>query len=49
MSYADFVIVGYLRMAWRVDEALLARIGAAGPALKRLYEACAPWLERDDR
>lgn len=48
MSYADFVIVGYLQMAKRIDEELFARIGAAGPSLRRLYEACAPWLERDD-
>ena len=48
VSYADFVMVGYLQMVRRVDEELFARIGAEGPALKRLYEACAVWLERDD-
>ncbi|KAL8790499.1 MAG: hypothetical protein Q9195_006330 [Heterodermia aff. obscurata] len=48
VSFADFMIVGYLHMVRRADESVFGRIGEQGPALKGLYEACAEWLERDD-
>lgn len=48
VSYADFIIVGFLQMMKRVDESVYDRIGEQGPAFKRLYEASAEWLERDD-
>ena len=48
VSYADFVIVAFLHFAKRIDEAIYERLVATKPALKEVYEASTPWLERDD-
>ncbi|KAM0257019.1 hypothetical protein ACHAQJ_004612 [Trichoderma viride] len=52
ISYADFAWAGALMFVKRVDEEgvfqeLLDRTGARD-AHKRLFEACAPWLKRND-
>lgn len=47
VSYADFVVVGMLQFAKRIDEALYERAVTVEPALKALYEASERWLERD--
>lgn len=48
VSYADFVIVAFLHFAKRVDEAIYEQLVGIEPALKMVYEASTPWLERDD-
>ena len=48
MSFADFVIVGFLQMAKRVEEDTFKRVVEMEPALKTLYDASAAWLQRDD-
>ena len=48
VSYADLVIVGILEFAKRIRGDLYERAVGIEPALKELYEASKPWLERDD-
>lgn len=47
VSYADFVVVAWLRMLVRlgIQDKIWALDG--GKELKDLYDACAKWLERD--
>ena len=47
-SFADFVTVGFLHCVKRVDESVFDRLIGLEPELKKLYDACAKWLERDD-
>ncbi|KAH6676824.1 hypothetical protein B0J14DRAFT_361193 [Halenospora varia] len=47
-SYADFVVVGFLQFQKVIDERFLERIVGIESSLGRLYDACKPWLERDD-
>jgi len=47
-SYADFFIVATLQMFKRVDEKIFARLVETEEALGKVYEACKPWLKRDD-
>ena len=47
-SYADFVTVSFMHCIKRVDESVFERIFGLEPELKRLYDACGKWLERDD-
>ena len=47
-SYADFVTVGFMHCVKRVDESVFERIIGLEPELKKLYDACGKWLERDD-
>ena len=47
-SFADFVLVGLLQFIKRTDEKNFDRLVGIEPALKELYDAAKPWLERDD-
>ena len=47
-SYADFFIVATLQMFKRVDEKIFVRLVEMEEALGKVYEACKPWLKRDD-
>jgi len=47
-SYADFVVVGLLHMFGRIDTNILKKAVKIEPRLGELYEACKPWLKRDD-
>jgi len=47
-SYADFVTVAFLHCVKRADESVFKRIVGLESELKKLYDACAKWLERDD-
>jgi hypothetical protein len=42
------VTVGFMHCVKRVDESVFERIIGLEPELKKLYEACGKWLERDD-
>jgi hypothetical protein len=48
VSYADFVIVSWLRFYEAIEEDLSKRAVAIEPALGKLYDASKQWLERDD-
>ncbi|PMD12331.1 hypothetical protein NA56DRAFT_652562 [Hyaloscypha hepaticicola] len=48
VSYADFVIVGWLRFYKVIEEDLFKRVVDIEPALGKLYYASKQWLERDD-
>ena len=48
-SFVDFVVVGLLEFMRRIEEGILERVVGMEPGLGRLYEACKPWLERNDR
>jgi len=47
-SYSDFVIVSSLHMLSRIDQKIFDRIVGIEPKLGEVYNACKPWLERDD-
>ncbi|KAH8679078.1 hypothetical protein BGZ60DRAFT_428882 [Tricladium varicosporioides] len=47
-SYADFVVVGFLQFQKVIDERFLERLVKIEPTLGKLYDACKPWLERDN-
>jgi len=47
-SHADFVTVGFMHCLKRVDEGVFERFVGLEQELKKLYDACAKWLERDD-
>ena len=47
-SYADFVVVGMLHFFKVIDESIYERVVATEPECGKLYDACKPWLERDD-
>ncbi|KZL74880.1 glutathione s-transferase [Colletotrichum incanum] len=46
-SYADFIYVGLLETMKRYTPQHYQRVVEQAPALQKLHEACAPWLERD--
>jgi hypothetical protein len=46
--YADFVTVGFMHCLKRVDERVFKKTVTLEPELKKLYDACGEWLERDD-
>lgn len=46
VSYADFILAGFWRYVERLG--LLARFLQYDEAFGRQYEACRPWMERDD-
>lgn len=48
VSYADFVIVSAIEFGKRTGEDNFKAIMNFDPAFKELYEACKPWLARDD-
>lgn len=51
-SYADFVLVSALQFCVRAgdhdDNDIFKRIVAADNAYAEVYDACKPWLERDN-
>ena len=47
VSYADFVVVGFMKMFDRIGE-MEGVLKVDREAFGGLYEACAKWLERDD-
>jgi hypothetical protein len=47
-SYADFVVAGWLHFYHRIDENLFKKVLDIEPKLGVLYDACTPWLKRDD-
>jgi hypothetical protein len=47
VSYADFVIVGWLQFMKVIEEDLFKRIVGIEPAFGKLYDASEQWLERD--
>ena len=48
VSYADFVIVGFLQFCKRIDQSYYDRVVEVDPAFGRLYDASKEWLARDD-
>ena len=48
-SYADFIIVGFLEYCRCLGGGIFERTVAIDPAFRGLYDACYPWLERNDR
>ncbi len=48
MSYADFIVVGFLQFYRRIDEPLFKKLISIEPVLGELYEACGEWLKRDE-
>ncbi|GKT51539.1 glutathione S-transferase-like protein ustS [Colletotrichum spaethianum] len=48
VSYADFIYVGLLETMKKYTPQHYQRVVEQAPALQKLYEACAPWLERDN-
>ncbi|KAI9719512.1 MAG: hypothetical protein M1828_006219 [Chrysothrix sp. TS-e1954] len=46
-SYADFVVMGLMQFARRLNESDFKRLVDHDPAFMRLYDACAKWLEPD--
>jgi hypothetical protein len=49
VSYADFVFVSMLYMFKRADQTLFDRLVGYDPVLKRVFDACGKWFERNDR
>ncbi|KAF2438975.1 hypothetical protein P171DRAFT_370699 [Karstenula rhodostoma CBS 690.94] len=47
VSYADFQLVAVLHWAKRADEGIFERLVAYEPAFGTVYEAAAPYLERE--
>ena len=47
VSYADFVIVGFLQFIKRCDPRFLDRVVGMEPAFGRLFAASEGWLARD--
>ena len=48
VSYADFILVGFLHFLKRIDISMYERAVDLDPALKTVYEASQKWLSRDD-
>jgi glutathione S-transferase len=48
VSYADFIFVGMMHMMKRMDEEVFQRFLEFDPVFGKLYEACEPWLKKDD-
>jgi glutathione S-transferase len=50
VSYADFIVVGFLQFLKRLsyDNDLFSRVVQIDQSFLALYEACAEWLKRDD-
>ncbi|KAK1573954.1 uncharacterized protein LY79DRAFT_615777 [Colletotrichum navitas] len=47
VSYADFIYVGLLETMKKYTPKHYQRVVEQAPALQKLHDACAPWLERD--
>ncbi|KAL0936377.1 glutathione s-transferase [Colletotrichum truncatum] len=48
VAYADFILVGFLFWAKKFDEEVYRRITQHSDVFEKLYQACGPWLERQD-
>lgn len=48
VSYADFILVGFLEFVKKYALQHYQRIIGLCDGLDKLHEACLPWLERDD-
>ncbi|KAJ0350455.1 hypothetical protein COL154_013259 [Colletotrichum chrysophilum] len=48
VSYADFILVGFLEFVKKYAFQHYQRIIGLSNGLDKLHEACLPWLERDD-
>lgn len=48
-SYADFLIVGFLEWCRLLGGDCLERVYKVDPAFASVYNACEPWLKRNDR
>ena len=47
-SYADFLVVGYLEWFRCLGGGILERVIGIDQAFKHVYDACGPWLKRND-
>jgi hypothetical protein len=47
-SYSDFIIVGMLHFLKVIDEKIYERIVGMDDSFAKVYDACKPWLKRDD-
>ncbi|TLD39559.1 putative glutathione s-transferase protein [Venturia nashicola] len=47
VSYADFVLVSFLQFIRRSHEVAFTKVLAVDDTIKKVYEACGKWLERD--
>ncbi|RDW68677.1 hypothetical protein BP5796_09334 [Coleophoma crateriformis] len=48
VSYADFIVVGVFQFYKRAGQDIFDRAMAVDTALHALYDACEPWLKRDN-
>lgn len=48
VSYADFIFVGFLQMAKRLDDEVFKRVLALDEAFPKVFEASKKWLEKED-
>lgn len=48
VSYADFVVAGFWRFLERANKKVLERALSSDAAFGEHYNACLPWLERDN-
>ena len=46
--YTDFIWVGFVYFVRRASESEWERMMEVDEVLRKQYEACKPWLERDD-
>lgn len=47
-SYADFLIVGFLEWCRCLGGDIFPRLMGLEPAFQNVYDACKPWLEKND-
>ncbi|PQE28700.1 glutathione s-transferase protein [Rutstroemia sp. NJR-2017a WRK4] len=47
-SYSDFIIVGMLHFFKVIDDKIYERIVGIDDSFAKVYDACKPWLKRDD-
>jgi hypothetical protein len=43
------VVVAFIHCLKRIDESVYDRLIGLDPELKKLYDACGKWLEKDDQ
>lgn len=48
MSYADFIFVTLLQMFKRIDQSVFERYMALDETFPKVFEACQPWMEKQD-
>ncbi|KAM3086337.1 hypothetical protein ACMFMF_000288 [Clarireedia jacksonii] len=47
-TYSDFIIVGLLHFLKVIDVKIYERVVGIDDSLAKVYDACKPWLKRDD-